>query len=146
MQTRNRQIARSVRLSILCINKKKNFLRVFCMAFISYKVFKHRHFHWMKMPVHYDSTGRMLRHAARSFSSEYAAFAGLVEGSLMASIPVDEKIYFIYILCDKVPLQKIRLTLLSLMIWLISFGTTSLIELSEEPVTVQECMESHSAK
>lgn len=74
-----------------------------------------------------------------------AALAGLVEGSFTASIPVVGKIYFMYMLCDNAPLQKIRSTLLLSRITERSFGTTSLTELSDEPTIVQEWMESHIA-
>ena len=73
-----------------------------------------------------------------NLSSENAAFAGLVDGSFTASIPVCGKIYFIYILCDNAPFAKILSTLLFCRITDKSFGTTSLIELSLEPVIVQE--------
>ena len=73
-----------------------------------------------------------------SLSMLKAAFAGLVEGSFTASIHVVGKIYFMYILCDNAPLQKMRSTRLLSSITERSFGTTSLTELSDEPVIVQE--------
>jgi hypothetical protein len=43
-------------------------------------------------------------HSLTSLSSENAAFAGLVDGSLTAGIPVAGKIYLVYILCDSAAL------------------------------------------
>ena len=50
-----------------------------------------------------------------------------------------------YILYDSAPLQKILSTLLLSRITDRSFGTTSLIELSDDPMIVQEWILSHSA-
>lgn len=80
----------------------------------------------------------MIFHCSYSLSIENAAFAGLVDGSFTALIPVCGKMYFIYILCDSAPLQNIRSTRLLFSITLKSFATTSFTELSDEPVITQE--------
>ena len=54
----------------------------------------------------YHRYSRMQPHSAANFSNEKAALAGLVEGNLMALMPVSASPYFTYISWDFPPLAK----------------------------------------
>ena len=88
---------------------------------------------------------RICRHASSRRSSDHAAFAGEVEGSGMASIPVCGLQYFIYKRWDVFPLQYICLISALFRIGRKSLATTFVIELSDDPVMSQDAIVSHNA-
>lgn len=80
-----------------------------------------------------------------SFSKEYEAFAGLVDGNIIASIPVFSRKYFLYKLFDLEPLVKTAFISAEFVILETSFTTTFDIELSDEPEMSQDFITSHKA-
>lgn len=88
-----------------------------------------------------------LAYADSSFSNGHRPwFAGLVEGSCVASIPVTGAHNFVYSLYAVVPVQKIRVMCVSRSNEVKSFGIGLRMVLSPAPVMSQLCRTSHSAR
>ena len=88
---------------------------------------------------------RILLQASTSLSMLQAAFAGLVDGRHMHSLPVTGSVYFLYIFSAVLPLTYISDIGAASRISLRSFAVTSLMLASDDPVIRHEAMTSHAA-
>ena len=84
-------------------------------------------------------------HALHNFSKLHAAFAGLVDGNLLAFMPVLLSAYLQYSSYAFVPFTKIFSILEFCTISVKSFTITSLIELSLDPLIIQLAITSQTA-